>query len=202
VHPSRGHSTGTLLNAVLFHCKGLQAINGYVQPGIAHRLDKNTSGLILVAKNQKSLLSLRAQFEKHAISKRYLAITTSCADLGKEWTLIDAGMGAGPDKKVLIRDGHGSQAAQTRVRLMSKLQHGYLLECELLTGRRHQIRVHLGHLGNPIMGDVLYGGSMAWIQRQALHCHEMSFEHPSSGEMMNLKAPLLPDLLELIGDGV
>lgn len=195
VHPAAGHWHGTLVNALLHHCHGLSSIGGEERPGIVHRLDKETSGCLVAAKNDVAHRALTRQFAGREVTKIYLALATGtfCEKSG----VIDGAIGRHPihRKKMTVLDGERGRAARTDYRVLQMLDAGALVECTLHTGRTHQIRVHLKHLGHPLVGDEMYG-RRAGFQRQMLHAWKLGFTHPVSGERMHFTAPIPADFLE------
>jgi 23S rRNA pseudouridine1911/1915/1917 synthase len=212
-HPAPGSWQGTLVNALLFHCRDLSGINGELRPGIVHRLDKNTTGLLVVAKNDRAHRHLAAQLEARLIERRYSALVWGqvTATEGR----IDAPIGRHPrDRKIMAVVGNGRKAA-THFTTAERFRFLSLLDLKLETGRTHQIRVHLQHYGHPVFGDPAYGGRnrtagirpeyrrhaehlLTLIQRQALHARQLRFTHPSSGSAMDFKADPPADLANLI----
>ncbi|MBU0670140.1 MAG: RluA family pseudouridine synthase [Alphaproteobacteria bacterium] len=212
VHPAAGNRDGTLVNALLFHCAGrLSGINGIARPGIVHRIDKDTSGLIVVAKTDASHESLAAQFSEHSVHRRYLAV---CAGHPNPPSgRIEARLGRSDrDRKkmaVLQEDAERGKHAVTHYRSIRGLDHATLVECRLETGRTHQVRVHLMSIGHPLLGDPIYGRtpkalrellSEIGFQRQALHAAELGFVHPATGETVQFTAELPQDMRELIDE--
>lgn len=202
VHPAPGHSSGTLVNAVLYHCPNLPGIGGEKRPGIVHRLDKNTSGLITVAKNELALRHLQAQFKERSVGKAYLALVDG--QVQPATALIDAPIGRDPRqrKKMAVIPIGGSartRPAQTQYETITSYDDHTLLRCELFTGRTHQIRVHLAYIGFPIVGDKVYGRRKQSFQigRHFLHAAELRLKRPSDNETITFTAEL-PSELEYI----
>ena len=200
VHPAPGHTSGTLVNAVLSHAgESLSSINGVLRPGIVHRIDKDTSGLILVCKNDFSHKALAKQLEEHSITRRYHAICSG--RLKEEQGTVSAPIGRDEKnrKQQAINYKHGKDAI-THYRLLENLQNASLLECRLETGRTHQIRVHMKSIGHPLLGDPLYGPKKNpyAIKGQALHAMVLGFVHPRSGEYMEFSADYPEDFQKLL----
>lgn len=205
VHPAAGHETGTLVNAVLAHCPELPGVGGERRPGVVHRLDKDTSGLILVAKNDQALWYLQRQFKKREVGKVYLALVDG--RFSQKEALIDAPIGRDPrnrKKMAVIPPGSSASArpAQTDVAIVEFYGDYTLLECRPLTGRTHQIRVHLAFAGYPIVGDLVYGRRKQRLplNRQFLHAAELSFRRPSDERQLTLRASLPADLQAVLED--
>jgi 23S rRNA pseudouridine1911/1915/1917 synthase len=209
VHPAAGHADGTLVNALLFHVRDLSGIGGELRPGIVHRLDKDTSGVMVVAKHDDAHRKLTAAWGTDAVRKEYLALVYGTPS--QAGGTIDAPIARDPrDRKrmAIVRDG---RRAVTDYQVVEPLRYVSLVRCRLHTGRTHQIRVHLKHLGHPIVGDPVYSGpqwrgipdkkaqkALASMERQALHAASIAFTHPRTGEAMRFEAPLPADLAELI----
>jgi len=200
VHPGAGNPAHTLVNALLHHVPDLSGIGGEERPGIVHRLDKDTSGCIVVAKNDLAHRALAAQFAGRSIQKVYLALVHGkpAKPQGRIETLI--GRHPVHRKKMAVVATPDGRNAITEYQILG-VQGGYcLVSCRLLTGRTHQIRVHLKHLGHPLAGDVLYGGKLSnQIQRQMLHAWQLGFTHPTSGDWRKFEAPLPEDFLPFAG---
>ncbi len=192
VHPAPGNYTGTLVNAILAHCKDLKGINDRIRPGIVHRLDKDTTGLLVVAKNDSSMKGLIAQMKARTVSRRYLAIVEGVpASRGR----IEAPIGRHPRDRKRMAVVPGGREAVTEYEVLETFRDNALIECFLHTGRTHQIRVHMAFIGHPVVGDQIYGRSRQRldIPGQALHAHFLSFRHPVKGEPVEFTAVPPPD---------
>ena len=208
VHPAAGNPDGTLVNALLYHCRGeLSGINGKLRPGIVHRIDKLTSGLLVVAKNDETHRTLASALERHEIVREYHALVQGgfSADSGT----VDLPIGRHPvDRKrmAVIRDGHTSRPAVTHYSVAERFGAITYLTLRLETGRTHQIRVHMSALGHPLLGDTVYGGGgtafekrhAALLDGQCLHAARLSFVHPRTGEPMCFETPLPREFEELL----
>jgi len=210
VHPGAGRATGTLVNALLHRVRDLSGIGGVVRPGIVHRLDRGTSGLLVVAKDDASHLALSRQFSGRTVEKEYLAVVLG-VPRAAEGT-IDVPIGRDPvhRKRMSVRAPRG-RAARSTYRLVEALDGAALLRVRIATGRTHQIRVHLAALGHPVAGDVTYGGrrppasrrpearaALEGLSRPALHAAHLVFTHPASGERVSFSSPLPADLEALL----
>ncbi len=207
VHPSAGHEEHTLVNALLHHCKGkLSGIGGVLRPGIVHRLDKETSGCLIVAKNDSAHLALSAQFSQRSLEKIYLAIL--CGRLMRASGDIRAAIGRHPShrKRMAVTEQAGRDA-WTTYRVLEHLDNATLAEALLRTGRTHQIRVHFQHIGFPLLGDLTYGKRPSQriteltgytAPRVMLHAYRLSFEHPRSLQRMDFEAPIPEDFRQAI----
>jgi 23S rRNA pseudouridine1911/1915/1917 synthase len=208
VHPSAGHADGTLVNALLFHCKGqLSGIGGVERPGIVHRIDRGTSGLLAVAKSDAAHQGLAKQFANHDIHRRYLAIVrgTPAPPAGVIRTQI--GRSRSDRKKMaVLSEGFGKHAV-THFRTLENFSAESLVQCTLETGRTHQVRVHMTHIGHPLIGDATYGNrqksyligpNQSKFERQALHAAELGFIHPVTNEKLQFKSNLPDDMQELL----
>ncbi len=206
VHPAAGNFDGTLVNALLHHCAGrLSGIGGVARPGIVHRIDKDTSGLLLVAKTDRAHAGLAAQFAKHSVGRRYLAVVAGipAPPAGRIETNL-ARSDANRQKIAVVPPPKGKHAV-TRYRLLEPLARAALVECRLETGRTHQVRVHMAHLGHPLLGDPAYGqGRMADLlnqlgfHRQALHAASLEFLHPITQETLAFESSVPSDIQELL----
>jgi 23S rRNA pseudouridine1911/1915/1917 synthase len=201
VHPTGNIRSGTLVNALLYHCQdSLSGIGGIIRPGIVHRLDKNTSGLMVTAKNDFAHLDLSKQIKEHQVTKKYLALVHG--SLRDDSGIINAPIGRSMKnrKKMAVTIEGTSREAVTQFKVLKKFSGYTLVEATLRTGRTHQIRVHLSFIGYPIVGDQLYGHKKQGlnISRQALHSHILGFMHPSTKKYMEFCAPLPKDMQEII----
>ena len=208
VHPAPGHKDGTLVNALLFHCgENLAGINGVIRPGIVHRIDRDTSGLLVVAKNDSAHISLSAQISAHTFARKYASIVIGTPK--SEKGTVDAPIGRHPtDRKRMAIRADGRNAV-THYEVQEQLNGYSRLELQLKTGRTHQIRVHMASLGHPVLGDPVYGGDRTPFARaqatrlcgQCLHAQTISFCHPRTGELMHFASDLPPyfeKVLELL----
>ncbi len=193
VHPAAGNPDGTMVNALLKHLDQLSGIGGEIRPGIVHRIDKDTSGLLLVAKNDMAHLSLSEQIKEHSVQRAYMAIVQG--GMREEEGSVDGPIGRHPidrKKMAIVPDG---RSAVTHWRVLERLRGASLLECRLTTGRTHQIRVHMASIGHPLLGDPLYGPKkMPYPVQggQLLHAFRIGFVHPRTGEQMLFEAPPEP----------
>lgn len=199
VHPAAGNYQGTLVNALLEHCDDLSGINGVIRPGIVHRLDKDTSGVMVVAKTDRAHLSLAAQIKDRSAGRKYIAIVHG--NIKAEEGLIDAPIGRHTsDRKKMAVTFHHSREARTKFRVVRRFGEYTVVECRLMTGRTHQIRVHMAYIGHPVVGDPKYGPKKPHfsIAGQALHSAELVFQHPVSGQEMCFQAPLPQDMKDVL----
>jgi 23S rRNA pseudouridine1911/1915/1917 synthase len=206
VHPAAGNLDGTLVNALLHHCAGrLSGIGGVARPGIVHRIDKDTSGLLVVAKTDRAHAGLAAQFAKHTIGRRYLAVVAGLPTppAGRIETNL-ARSDANRQKIAVVNPPKGKHAV-THYRVLEPLRNAALVECRLETGRTHQVRVHMAHMGHPLLGDPVYGqGRQAELckrlgfHRQALHAAALIFEHPITKEILTFESVAPSDIQELL----
>ncbi|MEG0798593.1 MAG: RluA family pseudouridine synthase [Acidaminococcaceae bacterium] len=199
VHPAAGNYSGTLVNALLYHCDNLSGINGVIRPGIVHRLDKDTSGIMIVAKNDMAHLSLSAQIQTKTAKRDYIAIVRGNIkdDNGRIETLI--GRDQKDRKKMAVVYQNGRKAI-TEYEVLERYGKYTVLLCKLLTGRTHQIRVHLEHIGHPIIGDPKYSPQKTpfALAGQALHSYKLTFQHPRTAEILTFTAPLPAALQKII----
>ena len=193
VHPGAGHREHTLVNALLHHCRSLSGIGGKERPGIVHRLDKETSGCLVAAKNDVAHRELSKQFAARTVEKIYLALVAG--KLREQTGVIEQKIGRHPvhRQRMSVLSSRG-RAARTEYRVVRSSKQASLVECKLHSGRTHQIRVHLHHLGHPVLGDKIYGPRFAKdFPRQTLHAWKLGFSHPRTGEWKNFDAPLPDD---------
>ena len=202
-HPSLSHETGTLVNAVLGYCPDLAGVGSEKRPGVVHRLDKHTSGLIVVAKNDKALRYMQTQFKKRTVEKMYLALVEG--HLQPPQAMIDAPIGRDPrDRKrmsVITDPRYEARSSQTRYRVLTYYDHHTFVACYPQTGRTHQIRVHMAYVNHAIVGDVVYGRrkkSVPWLRRHFLHAAGLTFDRPSDDKRLIFKNELPPELQEII----
>lgn len=191
VHPAHGHYTGTLVNGLMAHCSDLSGINGKMRPGIVHRIDKDTSGLLMIAKNDMAHAHLAAQLKEHSTKRAYYALVQGL--ISEPAGEIDAPIGRHEmDRKKMAVTLKNSKEARTHYYVKKRFQKHTLIECRLETGRTHQIRVHMSYLGYPLVGDPLYGTrkNNLGFTGQALHAYALGFIHPRTGEEMYFEAPL------------
>ena len=199
VHPAPGHYTDTLVNAVMYHCRdNLSGIKGVLRPGIVHRIDKDTTGALIVCKNDTAHRCISEQLKCHSITRNYYAIVYN--NFSEEEGTIDRPIGRHPtDRKKRTVTEKNSKRAVTHYKVLDHLNHKFnYIECRLETGRTHQIRVHMAHIGHPLLGDTIYGPDNAkfkYLQGQTLHAGTIGFVHPTSEEYMEFKAPL-PEYFE------
>ena len=210
VHPAAGNPDGTLVNALLHHCTGqLSGIGGVARPGIVHRIDKDTSGLLVVAKSDKAHEGLAAQFADHSIERRYLAVCSGHPSPAEGTINARLGRSDSDRKKMTVLPDGTSRGkhAVTHYRTLQRLDGCALLECRLETGRTHQVRVHCASIGHPLVGDPVYGRTPKSLRpllqqlgfaRQALHAASLGFHHPVTGEWHQFSSPLPADMAELI----
>ncbi len=197
VHPAAGHNTGTLVNALMYHCRGgLSGINGVLRPGIVHRIDMDTTGVIVACKNDMAHAFLAAQLKEHTITRRYQAIVHG--SFKEDEGTVDAPVGRHPQdrKKMCVNEKNGRNAV-THYRVLRRFEKFTHIECRLETGRTHQIRVHMAYLGHPLLGDAVYGPAKCLyrLKGQTLHAGILGFIHPRSREYVEFTAPL-PEYFE------
>ena len=208
VHPAAGHDSGTLVNALLHHITDLSGIGGELRPGIVHRLDRGTSGLMVVAKNDRAHQELSRQFHDREVEKEYVALVWGVVQPGRR---IDEPIGRDPgDRQKMSTRARRARHAVTRVTSARHLKGVSLLKVAIATGRTHQIRVHLSAIGHPIVGDPVYGGvrrrvpanlrPVLRLERPFLHAARLSFTHPSDGKRLQFESALPPDLEKVLDD--
>ena len=201
VHPAVGHSSGTLVNAILWHFPDIEGVGEGGRPGIVHRLDKDTSGIILVAKNSRAHRHLQAQFKDRTIEKTYLALVHG--HVSPERGIIDAPIGRHPRhrKRMAVAPADKGREARTEYEIIAFYDANTLVAAHPLTGRTHQIRVHFASIGHPVVGDTVYGRRDAYrLGRFFLHAHRIRFHRPSDDELVELESPLPPELQALLDE--
>lgn len=190
VHPAPGNYSGTLVNALLYHCTDLSGINGVLRPGIVHRIDKDTSGILVVAKNDMAHKKLAEQLKEHSMIRIYNALVEGV--LKEDTGTIDKPLGRHPNQRIkmaIVKDG---RRAVTHYKVLNRYKNNTLIECKLETGRTHQIRVHMAYIGHPIVGDPVYGFSKQKfkLEGQMLHAKKLGFMHPSTNKYMEFDSEL------------
>ena len=204
VHPAPGHYSGTLVNALMYHCSDLSGINGVLRPGIVHRIDKDTSGLLVCAKNNSAHSFLAEKFKEHSITRSYQAITA-----GKfkepEGTVAGSIGRRTNDRKLMCVNEKNGRHAVTHYKVLEQFAKYSYIECRLETGRTHQIRVHMAYIGHPVLGDTVYGGKLSEyklngqpLKGQTLHAKTLGFVHPATGEYLEFDSQLPEYFLELL----
>lgn len=199
VHPAEGNYSGTLVNALLYHCRDLSGVGGVLRPGIVHRLDKETSGLIMVAKNDFAHLELARQLKERQVNRRYIALAHG--NFKEEEGTVDAPIGRHPkDRQRMAVVRQNGRRAVTHYRVLERFGQYTLLELKLETGRTHQIRVHMSYIGHPLVGDLKYGPAKPHfgLQGQFLHAAVLGFVHPRKGNYLEFSAPLPRELDEIL----
>jgi 23S rRNA pseudouridine1911/1915/1917 synthase len=210
VHPAAGHHSGTLVNALLFHCRDLSGIGGIMRPGIVHRLDKDTSGLIVVAKSDRAHAALTQQFKRREVKKKYSALVWG--DMKQDQGIVDLPVGRHPqERKKMSTHSRRGREASTRWQVRQRYGVATLLDLDIETGRTHQIRVHLHAIGHPVVGDGIYGGlrranaveepalraALKGMRRQALHAAQLRFIHPLTGRPLSFSTSPAADMAGL-----
>jgi len=197
VHPAPGNYSGTLVNALLYHCKDLSGINGILRPGIVHRIDKDTSGALVVAKNDKAHNSLAEQLKDHSMTRSYVALVEGI--IKQDQGTVDEPIGRHPKDRIKMAVVESGKKAITHYKVIERFDNYTLVECNLETGRTHQIRVHMAKIGHPVVGDIVYGFKKQRfnLKGQVLHAKMLGFIHPSTNEYMEFVSPL-PDYFEKI----
>lgn len=190
VHPAAGNYSGTLVNALMYHCRGrLSSINGVIRPGIVHRIDKNTSGLLIVAKTDAAHTGLAEQIKAHSFTREYSAVV--CGHLKEYEGTVNAPIGRHPvDRKKMTVTDRNSKNAVTHYRVIEEYDKYTYVKLRLETGRTHQIRVHMSYIGHPVLGDDVYGKPFAGIEGQCLHAGKIGFVHPMTYEYMEFESEL------------
>lgn len=200
VHPAPGNFDGTLVNALLFHCNGrLSSINGVERPGIIHRIDKDTSGVLVIAKTDSAHRKLSGKFAKHDIEREYIAAVRGI--VSENGARIEAPIGRHPtDRKKMAVNTRNGKYAVTHFTVEKRFRKATLIRVQLETGRTHQIRVHMSYIGHPVIGDETYGGTKKGhsIKGQALHAAKLGFEHPATGEKMSFESELPEEFTKLL----
>ena len=201
VHPANGNPDGTLVNAVMAICKdSLSGIGGEIRPGIVHRLDKDTSGLLIIAKNDKAHINLSEQIKNHEVKKTYIALVRGIVKANEATINMPIGRSEKDRKKMAVTKKGKEAITHFKVLKRYPEENCTLLEVNIETGRTHQIRVHLSYIGHPILGDTLYGTTSHLIDRQALHAYKISFIHPITNIKVNYMAELPNDMKKLINN--
>ncbi len=198
VHPAAGHPDGTLVNALLYHCAGrLSSINGVIRPGIVHRIDKNTSGLLIVAKTDFAHQQLAAQIQAHSFTREYEAVV--CGRFREESGTVNAPIGrsAADRQKMCVTTQHAREAV-THYRVLAQFAKHAHVKCRLETGRTHQIRVHMRYIGHPVYGDDVYGAAVNGLLGQCLHAKKIGFRHPVTGAYLEFDSALPPYFTEVL----
>ncbi|OUS76860.1 RNA pseudouridine synthase [Paenibacillus sp. MY03] len=199
VHPAPGHSSGTVVNALMYHCKDLSGINGLLRPGIVHRIDKDTTGLLMAAKNDLAHVSLAEQLKEHSVTRKYIALVHG--KLPHDQGTVDAPIGRdAADRKLFTVTDRNSKTAVTHFVVLERIGEDYsLLELQLETGRTHQIRVHMKYIGHPLAGDPVYGRNKTVpLNGQALHAAVLGFTHPRTGKRLHFEAALPSDMEQIL----
>ena len=199
VHPAVGNYTGTLVNALMFHCNKLSSVNGSVRPGIVHRIDADTSGLLLVAKNDNVHNDLAKQISDKSVVRKYVCLVHGV--INEDTATIDAPIGRdSKDRKKMCVTGDNSKEAITHIRVLERYQNATLIECVLETGRTHQIRVHMAYINHPVVNDPVYGYKHLDDKNfgQMLHAKEIGFEHPVTHEFMDFKVEPPEDFMRIL----
>jgi len=198
VYPAPGNYSGTLVNALLYHTKDLSGINGLIRPGIVHRLDKDTSGVMVVAKNDRAHRNLVMQFKEKKVRKTYLALVFGV--ISEEKATIDTPIGRHPLKRTEMAVVENGKRAVTHFKVLERFKNFTLIEVNLETGRTHQIRVHMSFIGHPVVGDPLYSKKKNPfnIKGQALHSYKLGFWHPSTQKFVSFEAPLPEDIKQIL----
>ena len=195
VHPGNGNWDGTLVNAIMAHCKDLSGIGGEIRPGIVHRIDKDTSGLLIIAKNDKAHINVSEQIKNHQVKKTYIALVRGT--FKENEATINMPIARSTKDRTKMAVNRNGKEAITHFKVLERFSDCTLLEVNIETGRTHQIRVHMAEIGRPLIGDIVYsnGKNRFNVQGQMLHSYKLEFKHPSTGKTMSLTAPL-PEYFE------
>lgn len=200
VHPAIGHYTGTLVNAIMYHCKdSLSGINGEIRPGIVHRIDKDTTGSLIVCKNDEAHLKIAEQIKEHSVTRKYVGVVAG--NFNEESGTVEGAIGRHPvDRKKMTINEQNGKPAITHYRVLQHLKGASYMEFTLETGRTHQIRVHMASISHPLLGDKVYGSQKNpyQLQGQALHARTIGFVHPSTGKYMEVSAPVPDYMVDLV----
>lgn len=198
VHPAPGVYSGTLVNALLYHCKDLSGINGVVRPGIVHRIDKDTSGILVIAKNDFAHMKLSEDFKKHSITREYIAITEGV--IKSDNGTIDKPLARDPKERIKIAIVEGGRRAVTHYSVEKRFKNNTMVRCTLETGRTHQIRVHMASIGHPLVGDPVYGYKKQKykVNGQMLHAAKLGFIHPTKGIYMEFTSEVPKDFAKIL----
>ena len=199
VHPAAGNFTGTLVNALLYHCKTLSNINGEFRPGIVHRIDKDTSGILIITKNNKSHINIAKQLKDHLVRRKYIALTEGVIKVDK--ATINFPIGRHPiNRKEMTVNIKNGRTAITQFKVLKRYTKNTLIEVLLHTGRTHQIRVHMKHIGHPLVGDMVYGFKKQKFKLggQLLHAQELGFVHPTTGKYVDFEVELPEYFIKVI----
>lgn len=200
VHPAIGHYTGTLVNAIMYHCKdSLSGINGEIRPGIVHRIDKDTTGSLIVCKNDEAHLKIAEQIKEHSVTRKYVGVVAG--NFNEESGTVEGAIGRHPvDRKKMTINEENGKPAITHYRVLQHLKGASYMEFTLETGRTHQIRVHMASISHPLLGDKIYGSQKNpyQLQGQALHARTIGFVHPSTGKYMEVSAPVPDYMVDLV----
>lgn len=198
VHPAAGNYSGTLVNALLAHCNDLSGINGVTRPGIVHRIDKDTSGILVIAKNDNAHNKLAEQLKNHTMKRIYTALTEGI--IKDDSGTVDAPLGRNPNDRLKIAVVSNGRRAVTHYNVIERFKNNTLIQCRLETGRTHQIRVHMAHIGHPLVGDPVYGYKKQRfnVEGQVLHAQVLGFIHPSTGKYIEFNSPLPDYFIKII----
>lgn len=190
VHPAPGNYSGTLVNALLYHCKDLSGINGVIRPGIVHRIDKDTSGVLVVAKNDNAHKKLAEQLKDHSMNREYIALVEGV--IKEERGIVDKPIARHPKDRIKMAIVDGGRRAVTHYEIIDRFEKNTLIKCKLETGRTHQIRVHMAHMGHPLVGDPVYGYKKQKfnLEGQILHAKKLGFIHPTKNEYIEFESEI------------